>query len=222
MSSHDEFVNFGWTTPDVEPHHKYTIPAVLNLLPKDKPLNILDVGCGNGYLVNHLAKIGHHVVGVDIAEDGIRVAKEIYPHLRFELRSAYDKFDDLPGIPADVVISSEVIEHLYFPQQFLKNIYEALCPGGYLILTTPYHGYLKNLMISLFNKWDQHHHSEREGGHIKFFSERSLSRILTGNGFVSIAFQNSGRLPFFWKSMVCRARKKGGSQNGINSNNPYS
>jgi SAM-dependent methyltransferase len=207
MSNKGDLKNFGWTTPEMEPHHEYTIPAILNLLPKDKSLNILDVGCGNGYLVNHLAKMGHHVIGVDIAEDGIRIAKETYPRLRFELHSAYDEFDDLLGIPADVVISSEVIEHLYSPQRFLNNIHHALSPGGYLILTTPYHGYLKNLSMSLFDKWDQHHHPEKEGGHIKFFSERSLSQILTGCGFISITFQNSGRLPFFWKSMVCRAQK---------------
>jgi SAM-dependent methyltransferase len=207
MSGHDEFTNFGWKTPEVESHHEYTIPAILNLLPKEESLNILDVGCGNGYLANHLSKIGHHVIGVDIAEDGIRIAKETYPHLKFELHSAYEKFDNLLRVPADVVIASEVIEHLYFPQRFLKNIHDALCPGGYLILTTPYHGYLKNLVISLFNKWDQHHHPEKEGGHIKFFSEKSLGQILIENGFVNITFRNAGRLPFFWKSMVCRARK---------------
>ena len=84
---------------------------------------------------------------------------------------------------------------------------DALCPGGYVILTTPYHGYLKNIAISLFNEWDQHHHPEREGGHIKFFSEKSLARVLTENGFSDIVFRNAGRLPYFWKSMVCRAQK---------------
>ena len=209
MNNEGDLRNFGWTTPDVEPHHKYTIPAILNLLPKGKPLKILDVGCGNGYLVNYLTGMGHHAIGVDIAEDGIKVAREAYPNLKFELRSAYESLDGLPDMPAEVVIASELIEHLYFPQQFLKNMHSSLCPGGYLILTTPYHGYLKNLTISLFNKWDVHHHPEREGGHIKFFSERSLGQILTGNGFVNVTFQNAGRLPFLWKSMVCRAQSRG-------------
>ena len=199
---------FGWTTPDIEPHHQYTIPSILYFLPKGIPLNILDVGCGNGYLVNYFSSIGHHVAGIDIAEDGIKIAQRAYPHLRFELHSAYDCFDDLPVIPADVVIASEVIEHLYSPQKFLKNVYAALRPGGLVILTTPYHGYLKNLGISLFNQWDQHHHPEKEGGHIKFFSQKNLTNILISNQFSDISFRNAGRLPFLWKSMVCRARKE--------------
>jgi len=208
MSINDGPTKFGWISADEELHQQYTIPSILALLPKSKALNIIDIGCGNGYLVNYLSKFGHHVVGIDIAEDGIRIAKEAYPHLKFEVHSAYQKLDNLLGVAADVVISAEVIEHLYYPQQFLKNICGVLHPGGYLILTTPYHGYLKNIAISLFNRWDQHHHPEREGGHIKFFSEKSLRQILAGNGFTKIIFRNAGRLPFFWKSMICRAQKE--------------
>jgi len=208
---HDDVTSFGWATSAVEPHHQYNIPAILHLFPKGGPLNILDVGCGNGYLAAYLSEAGHHAVGIDIAEDGIRIARETYPHLVFELRSAYDRLDDLPGVPADLIVSSEVIEHLFSPRRFLENMYQALRPDGYLILTTPYHGYLKNIAISLANGWDQHHHPEREGGHIKFFSERSLAHILIENGFGQITFRNAGRLPYFWKSIVCRAQKRDSS-----------
>jgi SAM-dependent methyltransferase len=207
----DLFVkNFGWESSEREPHHAYTIPSILNLLPKAASLKILDIGCGNGYLANELAKLGHHVIGVDIAEDGIRIAQETYPHLMFELHSAYEPFDNLPNVPADVVISSEVIEHLFFPRQFVENTWKALVPGGSLILSTPYHGYLKNLALSLTNQWDQHHQPEREGGHIKFFSEKGLARLLVQSGYSNITFHNAGRIAYLWKSMVCRARKPGG------------
>jgi len=63
----------------------------------------------------------------------------------------------------------EVIEHLYSPKTYLANIYNWLKDDGYLILTTPYHGYLKNLAIALFNKFDNHFNPLWEGGHIKFF-----------------------------------------------------
>ena len=208
MSGIDGLSEFGWTSAAMELHQRETIPAILSLLPAAKPLYILDVGCGNGYLANQLFKMGHHVLGIDIAEDGIQIACETYPHLRFEVRSAYQKLTDLPGMPADVIISSEVIEHLYYPQQFLRNMYVNLIPGGSLILTTPYHGYLKNLALSLFNGWDRHHHPQREGGHIKFFSETSLSQVLASNGFTRIEFRNVGRVPFLWKSMVCRAQRE--------------
>lgn len=207
MNYHDRSANFGWKSSQSEEHHQYTIPAVLSLLPKEKPLNILDVGCGNGYLANFLSNAGHRVIGIDAAKDGIDIAKRAYPHLKFENRSAYDELGDLFESPVDVIISSEVIEHLYSPDLFLENLHKTLRPGGYLILTTPYHGYLKNLVIGLINGWDKHHDSEREGGHIKFFSEASLSRLLMKNGYLNSTYKNSGRLPFLWKSMVCRAQR---------------
>jgi 2-polyprenyl-3-methyl-5-hydroxy-6-metoxy-1,4-benzoquinol methylase len=207
MKTDDGTTRFGWVSAEVEPHQQYTIPRILSLLPDAKPLNILDIGCGNGYLVHYLSELGHRVAGIDIAEDGIKIARETYPRLKFELRSAYDPLGDLLGAPADVVIASELIEHLYYPQRFLRNVLSALRPGGTVILTTPYHGYLKNIALSLFGQWDQHHHPEREGGHIKFFSEKSLGHLLTGNGFGHLVFRNAGRLPWFWKSMICRAQK---------------
>jgi SAM-dependent methyltransferase len=217
MTSNDGITKFGWASADEEVHQQYTLPAIMALLPQSKPLNIIDVGCGNGYLVNYLSSAGHHVVGIDTAEDGIEIARDTYPHLKFQLRSAYERLDDLLGAPVDVIISSEVIEHLYYPQRFLKNMYATLRPGGYLILTTPYHGYLKNIAISLFNGWDDHHHPAREGGHIKFFSEKSLHRMLTDHRFGDVTFRNAGRLPFLWKSMVCRAQKEVQKKNETDS-----
>lgn len=207
MNNHSELTNFGWTSADQEAHQQYTLPAIMALLPPARSLNIIDVGCGNGYLVNYLSEAGHRVVGIDTAEDGVEIARDTYPHLKFQLRSAYERLDDLFGLPADIIISSEVIEHLYYPRRFLKNMHMSLRPGGYLILTTPYHGYLKNIAISLFNGWDDHHHPEREGGHIKFFSEKGLRQMLLDHRFSNITFRNAGRLPFLWKSMVCRAQK---------------
>jgi 2-polyprenyl-6-hydroxyphenyl methylase/3-demethylubiquinone-9 3-methyltransferase len=76
-----------------------------------------------------------------------------------------------------------------------------------LILTTSYHGYLKNLALSLTNCWDDHVHVDREGGHIKFFSEKTLSQMLHGSGFENVTYHNVGRVRWLWKSMVCRAEK---------------
>ena len=79
-------------------------------------------------LLNYLSEVGYQIEGMDIAEDGIRIAKETYPHLRFTLHSVYEELADLPGVPADVIILSEVIEHLYYPRLCLRNIYSALRP----------------------------------------------------------------------------------------------
>ena len=104
------------------------------------------------------------------------------------------------------MVSTEVIEHLFSPHLLPVFARGMLAPGGVLILTTPYHGYLKNLLLSLFGKWDHHHTALWHGGHVKFWSRATLSTLLEGNGFELIAFHGVGRIPLLWKSMVLVAK----------------
>ena len=97
----------------------------------------------------------------------------------------------------DVVISVEVIEHLFYPRELLKAAKRCLKPNGQLILTTPYHGYWKNLVLSLSGKMDAHFHVLWDGGHIKFFSVKTLRSLLKAEGYTDINFQFAGRYPFF-------------------------
>lgn len=213
MSFHDleddrvrDYRTYGWSSPDCTPAHNYILPRITTLIPKNVK-RILDAGCGNGYLAGKLANLGYEVIGIDIAEDGIAIAKEHYPDQKFLVASVYD--DLLPIIgPVDLVVSSEVIEHLYYPKQFLLNMNRVIRPNGWIILTTPYHGYLKNLFLSLLNYWDEHFTVDWEGGHIKFFSPKTLEKLLLATGFADLSFCNAGRMRWLWKSMVCRAQKK--------------
>ena len=127
---------------------------------------------------------------------------------RFEVAAVDDDLSSLaPECGFDVILSTDVIEHLYSPQSFLRNMHPHLKPGGVLLLTTPYHGYFKNLALSLLDGWDQHLRACSEQGHIKFFSQRTLSRLLGDCGFCDPVFCNAGRLPYLWKTMVCRSIK---------------
>ena len=74
------------------------------------------------------------------------------------------------------------------------------------MISTPYHGYLKNLALSILDKWDKHHTVLWHGGHIKFWSRKTLTLLLQENGFNVIAFHGIGRLPYLLKSMILVAR----------------
>jgi len=186
--------------------HAWVVPAVLALLPARSGLSILDAGCGNGFLAGRLAALGHRVIGCDASPEGIARARASHPGVRFEVRSVYQAFTDLAP-EVDVVVTTEVIEHLYAPRRLVENAFAVLRPGGFLILSTPYHGFLKNLALSLTDRWDTHHAPLSIGGHIKFFSPRTLRALLESCGFEAPLFRNAGRIPWLWKSMVCRARK---------------
>jgi 2-polyprenyl-6-hydroxyphenyl methylase/3-demethylubiquinone-9 3-methyltransferase len=105
-----------------------------------------------------------------------------------------------------MVLSLEVIEHLYSPRLFVDRARDALVDRGSLVLSTPFHGYWKNLALALAGKLDAHFTALWDGGHIKFWSERTLRALLEERGFVVDRFALCGRIAPLAKSMVVLAR----------------
>lgn len=196
---------YGWSDAEPTQAHAHLLPAIIRCLPDGK-LKVFDIGSGNGYLAGCLSELGHEVVGIEPSEDGINLARERYPHIKFVHKSVYEDFNCENSCSiGDVVIAAEVIEHLYYPRKLVQRAFQMLKPEGVLVVTTPYHGYLKNIAISLLNKWDAHFTAAWDGGHIKFFSNRTLSAMIIGAGFRKPKFIYTGRFFFIWKSMVCVA-----------------
>ena len=203
--------HYGWKTEAVPASHRYLYGEILTVLDGRIPCSVLDLGCGNGFLAGLLAERGCDVVGVDADGGGIEIAARTYPTVRFIQADVTQlTCNDLSRV-FDVVVASEVIEHLYDPEDFVKVARMFLKPDGRLILTTPYHGYLKNLLLSIVGRWDRHANPLWCGGHIKFWSARTLSRLLSENEFRITDWRGAGRCPYFWKSMIVSARLKDGS-----------
>jgi 2-polyprenyl-3-methyl-5-hydroxy-6-metoxy-1,4-benzoquinol methylase len=200
---------YGWTGKESAGSHDYIIPALLGVLVKEKVSRVLDLGCGNGSLCCMLTSHGFDMVGMEPDIDGFRIASEQLPSTSF-YRLGVD--DDPQLITSneglfDAVLSTEVIEHLFFPQLLPRFAWKCLKPGGILIITTPYHGYLKNIALSVAGKWDHHHTALWHGGHIKFWSRNTLTKLLVDEGFCVERFAGVGRFPWLWKSMILSARK---------------
>jgi SAM-dependent methyltransferase len=190
--------------------HRHFLPYVFRFAGKLEPgTRVLDVGCGNGFTCGEFLRRGCNVVGIDLSEQGIALARSSYPDARFEILAAdQDILRNLDEQPFDLVVSTKVVEHLYAPRQWAAGCYAALKSGGKFICTTPYHGYLKNLLISLSGGWDKHANPLWDGGHIKLWSRRTLSILLVEAGFKHLEFAGAGRLPSLWMTMVISARKQ--------------
>lgn len=170
---------------------------------------ICDLGCGNGYMAGGLAALGYKVTGVDASETGIRIAQQNYSNVRFFQGLLDAELDQKIGMrDFDLVVSSDVIEHFYRPSDVIEAALSVLKPGGQIVIGTPYHGYLKNLALSLSGKMDSHFTSLDDGGHIKFFSVKTLSELLRRHGFTDLKFRFYGRAPWLWKNMICHARNQ--------------
>lgn len=199
---------YNWNSEEAE-SNTYDYKMIRHYLSKEKNTLILDVGCGNGNISNKLIKEGYNVYGIDSSESGIECAN-CENHNRFFVMDF--ETDDLPSTismsgQVDTIISCQVIEHIYSPQTLIKRMNEILPQNGMVIITTPYHGYIKNLALSLLGKMDGHFTALWEGGHIKFWSRKTLTQLLERNGFRVIGFKGGGRIPYLWKSMLLVAVK---------------
>jgi 2-polyprenyl-3-methyl-5-hydroxy-6-metoxy-1,4-benzoquinol methylase len=187
--------------------HDYLLPEVKAILANNPTpcKRIFELGCGNGSVANALSNLGFEVTGVDASAEGISQAHQSYSDLNLHLGSAYDDLRNQYG-QFPVVISLEVVEHLYFPRKFAKTIYNLLEVGGTAIISTPYHGYWKNLAMALTGTMDAHFTALWDHGHIKFWSFHTLHALLREAGFVNIEFYRVGRIPVLAKSMIAIAR----------------
>ncbi len=123
----------------------YVLPAIqkfLSGLPADAV--VADAGCGNGSMLAALRKPGWELHGLEISSSGLQQAKQNFPEARYhEVDLAQDAAPpELVG-RCDVVITTEVIEHVFLPRVFVRNCGDLLKDFGMLIVSTPYHGYAK-------------------------------------------------------------------------------
>ena len=120
-------------------------------------LECLDIGCGGGVLSERLSRLGAKVTGIDASESSINVAKEHSTKSRLEieyrcittsnlLKSKEDKFLN----KFDLVIASEVIEHVNERKIFLSDISKLCRSGGLVVFTTINKSFLGVLLGKYF------------------------------------------------------------------------
>jgi 2-polyprenyl-6-hydroxyphenyl methylase/3-demethylubiquinone-9 3-methyltransferase len=187
--------------------HTYLRPKILEVLGPASPGEILDLGCGNGDLAAFLTSRGYRTIGIDPSVEGVALARKYYPALRFEVGSAYEDLkSQYGGFP--IVVSIEVVEHLYSPRKFAATLFDLVEPGGIAVVSTPYHGYLKNLALAVSGKMDGHFTALWDNGHIKFWSVKTLTTLISEVGFVDLTVHRVGRFAALAKSMIVVARKR--------------
>lgn len=193
--------DYGYTSLAPTWDDSYIFKRIEYWLAKTQAKTVFELGCGNGHTVKRLMASGYDVTAIESSESGATLAKKLCPTARIEMCSVYEdlvtRFKQF-----DAIVSVEVVEHLYDPKLFAKRCFEVLKPGGFALISTPYHGYLKNLAIALAGKWDSHHGPLWDHGHIKFFSRATLSALFAEQGLQLQTFERLGRIPVLAKSML--------------------
>lgn len=110
--------------------------GIRSFLNKKGLRRILEVGCGFGYLTFALAKAGHRVKGIDISNIAVENASKKYGEGLFECVDVRE-LAEREGPVYDLIIFTEVIEHIENIKEFMRAVDALLVPGGNLLLTTP-------------------------------------------------------------------------------------
>ena len=201
-----QYSEYVYSDGDAGHHCEYLLPRIYDVLQSVKPCRLFDLGCGNGSVANYLSKQGYQVTGVDPSASGISIAKFNFPELTLDVGSCYDDLATRYGT-FPVVISLEVVEHVYSPREYARCVYELVEDNGIALISTPFHGYWKNLALALSGKFDDHFTALWDHGHIKFWSRKTLSALLLEAGFRDVKFKTAGRIAPFAKSMLAIAKK---------------
>jgi cyclopropane fatty-acyl-phospholipid synthase-like methyltransferase len=163
---------------------RFRVATFLSLLGKDPASSLLDLGCGNGTL---LAEIGARhprmaLGGMDLSEAQVAANRRTMPSLSWYAADLDRPLSGstLPPNGFDVVVASEIIEHVAHPDVFLRNALQLAAPGGRLLLSTQ-SGPVRE--------------TERRVGHVRHFTVREMTELLEQSGWQPRKVYNAG-FPF--------------------------
>lgn len=157
------------------------IPNILEGLPRG--LRVLDAGCGSGVQgAELLRRHGHRVVGVDLSESSIDKAK-------IRLAEAYvadvtrpDRYPFHGSQLFDVVLFSDMLEHLTDPLDVLMRHYQLLAPGGQILISLPNVAIWNVRFGLLFGRFEYGDTGTLDRTHMRFFTRSSFRRFQSEAG----------------------------------------
>ena len=160
---------------------------------------VLDIGSRWGDVTNEIYSKNSNVIGMELVDDLVKLAKKNFPHLKF-IQGNANKIPFAP-ISFDSVFIGETIEHVIDQDKVIKEIKRVLKPNGELILTTPNMVSLRNRIKFVFGK-----QIDYNKGHINLLIKKQLIELLETNGFGIVYFKGDGisltkiKLPCFYKN----------------------
>jgi len=172
------------------------------------PGRFLDIGSDLGDICQMMHGLGHETVGLEVQDHVLKEARDKYPHLRFENANCEEElpFEDASF---DLAWSGDVIEHIRATDVFVNEANRVLRVGGHFIVTTPMHNRIKGALVALVN-FERHY--DPEFPHYRFYTPKSLRRVLEARGFRVIKLQYLGRPYPISQSMLVVARKESDRQ----------
>jgi SAM-dependent methyltransferase len=189
------FETAGWAARAEEYHDFFAAIAtrvadvVLDAGHVDKTSRVLDVATGPGYLAAGSARRGASVIGIDIANQMLRVARRLHPGIDF--RQADAERLPFPDDSFDAVVGNFAILHFARPEQAVAEFRRVLAPGGMVALSTwdtPERCRLAGVFVDAVAEVGAPPPIEVPPGpsFFRFSSDTELTALLGGAGLVAV------------------------------------
>jgi SAM-dependent methyltransferase len=153
---------------------------------------VIDVGCGDGGFIGFCARQGAETIFIDLDEQRLRVTEE---RIKTSPARAYRAIQsDCDPIPladdtGDIVICTEVLEHVADPEQFLGELIRITRPGSKLVITVPDSRSEQFVGATAPPQYFQH------PNHIRIFSSQEFKELICEAGLSIVSHQYMG---CFW------------------------
>lgn len=144
---------------------------------------VLDVGCGEGFMAERIQQMGNHVTGIDVLPQAQRQSG-FDQYVQADLDQGIDvQVPALRGREFDKVLLLDVLEHLRRPDQLLRDCRALLRANGHLIVSVPN---VANITVRLMLLLGRFQYTERgilDKTHLRFFTRKTVRQLLEANGY---------------------------------------
>lgn len=168
--------------------------------------SIMDIGCGDGSLLYQFRNRYSHLIGLEYSAERLRQAEANLAALKFTpVQGSAEDMSQLADNSVDRIITADVIEHIPDVYAASHEMFRVLKPGGWLVINTPNIAFIKKRMVLALGRFPSTSQPNEglgsdvlfDGGHLHYFTYRSLRLVLERAGFQMVRPMGFGRFGVF-------------------------
>lgn len=181
--------------------------------------SILDIGCGDGALLWQFRNRYRRLIGLEYSAERLRQAEANLIGLDFApVLGSAENLSAIPDNSIDRIVTADVIEHIPDVYAASQEFMRVLKPGALLVINTPNIAFVKKRALLLLGRFPSTSQPNEglgsdilfDGGHLHYFTFRSLRLLLERSGFEMVRPMGFGRLGALHS--VCPSLTSGGVQ----------